>query len=290
MAEITWKAPDDDGPTSSQTFQLRVANDVHRGDESSPVYIPNYGQGTPVAPVVATATTSMAGANNDWDLAATVAGAAANAYSLSVAVETGKADGPDVSIVGTDVVVTAGDKAIMVVTGTLTDGTDPVVFPPLEYFETDPRPRYEGESVSIAYDDNDNKWRMVYFNDYTSITSYWESSNNVATPDLVTTWTPVSPATGTPTVTALAHTAAQCKAAFDATTANETLFTLTNKSGNDGTGSVTTAGPITLSGGIEGTASTPGLMLYDENFLYIATNGNGATDPATWRKIAHSAL
>jgi hypothetical protein len=32
---------------------------------------------------------------------------------------------------GNDIVVTSGDKRRMIVTGTLTDGTDPVVFPPL---------------------------------------------------------------------------------------------------------------------------------------------------------------
>ena len=46
-------------------------------------------------------------------------------------------------------------------------------------------------------------WALVIFTDFTPLTfNYWESTSDVATPDLATGWTPVSPSTGTPTLTA----------------------------------------------------------------------------------------
>jgi hypothetical protein len=40
MAEFTWQATGDAGPTTSRTFGIRVLNDVFRGDEDTPLALP----------------------------------------------------------------------------------------------------------------------------------------------------------------------------------------------------------------------------------------------------------
>jgi predicted secreted protein len=85
------------------------------------------------------------------------------------------------------------------VTGTLTDGTDSVTFDPLTHsaFENG-RPKYtNGDGDSIAWDSANSRWVMTHDDS----SAEWRSSENVKTPTLVTSWTPFSPATGTPTLT-----------------------------------------------------------------------------------------
>jgi hypothetical protein len=244
-------------------------------------------QGTPVAAVAATGTTAMTGANNDWDLTAVVAGTAGNGRSLSVVVEADKADAPEVAIVDGAVTITAGDKAIMRVTGTLTNGADPVVFDDLLYagvINGKHAWSNQEETKFTNWSSDLSTWFLL------SDTVTWTSTDDVDTPDLVTTWTPEGSATGTPTVTALPHTAAQCKTAFDATAANESLFTVANKTGNDGTGSVVPTGPVTLSGGIDGTVAPKGTEMFDADFRYIAVTDTTKEDSSGWKKTALSAL
>jgi predicted secreted protein len=106
----------------------------------------------------------------------------------------------------------------MVVTGTLTDGTDPVVFPVLTYNNISQwrnAPAYPNTNYEISPGDEVG-WVLQsrVWTDEVSLETgaRWESSSDVATPDLVppgawheTTnphaWKPTSPATGTPVVT-----------------------------------------------------------------------------------------
>ena len=54
----------------------------------------------------------------------------------------------------------------------------------------------------IGWDSDAVKWVLLRINSLSpTVVSVWESSSNVATPDLATGWTPVSPATGTPVFT-----------------------------------------------------------------------------------------
>jgi hypothetical protein len=105
--------------------------------------------------------------------------------------------------------IATGDPNIpqsMTVTGTLTDGTDPVVFPVLLYVEdglwtsTGAAPG-SGEVYFISNNAGDSNYELVKLADGESVAT-WVAVQAVATPDLVTTWTLIPPATGTPIVTA----------------------------------------------------------------------------------------
>jgi hypothetical protein len=82
------------------------------------------------------------------------------------------------------------------VTGTLTsDGSTPVAFEEMAYVETlNAKPSYGNLAGDVATW-HDNYWDMACNDGGT-----WTSTDDVATPDLCTTWTPASAATGTPVV------------------------------------------------------------------------------------------
>jgi hypothetical protein len=106
--------------------------------------------------------------------------------------------------------IATGDPNIpqtLIVTGTLTDGTNPVVFPVLG------PPRFEnggifweaGEDPVVApfFRVSGEPFQSWFVGAVTENGSAeWESTEGVATPDLATTWTPTGDATGTPIVTA----------------------------------------------------------------------------------------
>jgi hypothetical protein len=70
---------------------------------------------------------------------------------------------------------------------------------------TNGKPSYTGEKWAISWEANylgvlgQNAWVLDWL---LALGGEWYSTSNVATPDLVASWTAVSPATGTPTVTA----------------------------------------------------------------------------------------
>ena len=92
--------------------------------------------------------------------------------------------------------------ASMVVTGTLSpDATGTYAF--REIFNG--RPGYEKGTFGavgysgISWDSGSSKWRFEYLTSLSPLqVDSWESSSNVATPDLASVWTAVDPATGTP--------------------------------------------------------------------------------------------
>lgn len=243
--------------------------------------------GTPVAAVAATGTTAMSGTNNDWDMTAVHKGTRGNLLSLAVAIQAGKYDAPTVAITGGAIVITAGNKARMSVAGMTADGNGDaiagtIVFPYDE--EANDKPSYALDADnSITWDGTE--WQIT-IEGHLSFTS----TEDVATPDLVTAWTAEGSATGTPAFTALNHTAAQGKTAFDATTANETHFTLANKAGNDGTGALATQAAVTLSGGVDGTVAFAGTEMFDADFRYLAVTDTTTADSSGWKKTALSAL
>jgi hypothetical protein len=73
----------------------------------------------------------------------------------------------------------------------------------------DGKPSYEkGTPGTLGYseifwDGDSSTWVLFTISGVSPlVTNYWDSSSNVATPDLATGWTAASPATGTPTFTA----------------------------------------------------------------------------------------
>lgn len=93
----------------------------------------------------------------------------------------------------------------LTITGTLTsNGTTPVTFPFLYKSGTQSgKSKYEDSTGQYISNWDGSQW-TVGSNDTPE--AYWTSSENVATPDLVVTWTPASPATGTPSVAKTAAT------------------------------------------------------------------------------------
>jgi hypothetical protein len=100
----------------------------------------------------------------------------------------------------------------------------------------------DGYALFSSSEGEDVFWYLANPN----ISVVFESSEDVESPDLVTTWTPESPATGTPTVTARAATAAQTIAAINAASA---LYTAANGPGSNGTGAIAAATAVFSGGG-----------------------------------------
>ena len=86
----------------------------------------------------------------------------------------------------------------LTITGTLTsDGSSPVVFPDL-YYDSGANKWSDnvGGTADYQITGSSGAWSMTSVLDVAT----WTSSDAVARPDLVTTWTPTAPATGTPVV------------------------------------------------------------------------------------------
>jgi hypothetical protein len=233
----------------------------------------------PTAAVYASAETAMTGGNNNWELLSAVPGEAGNLFSLEVVVEPFKFDEPDVSISSEGaVVITAGDKARMEVTGSLTsDGITQFVFPIMSFeYEMNGYWAYRFDDVGDIYFvrpafsvDTFIGWEMGV-ND----TVMYTSAEDVTSPDLVSAWSAESPADGAPTVTSLTHSAAQCKTVFDGSSAGD-YFTLTDADGNDGTGAVEAHGPVSLTGGLDGDAFTSPIYLKsDGSAVYLVSSAH----------------
>jgi hypothetical protein len=94
----------------------------------------------------------------------------------------------------------------IVVTGTLSpNATGTYTF--REIFNG--RPGYEKGTFaavgysSITWDDDNARWEISIIESLSPLAiRFWRSTSDVATPDLATGWSPVSPSTGTPTLTA----------------------------------------------------------------------------------------
>jgi hypothetical protein len=91
----------------------------------------------------------------------------------------------------------AGGENGITVTGALTDSGEPVTFGFFAYIDssgTDGKPYYEAANGTDGISWDGSKW-TIYREEGPLA---WESSDDVATPDLCTTWTPVGDAGGTP--------------------------------------------------------------------------------------------
>jgi hypothetical protein len=236
--------------------------------------------GTPVNPSDFSATLEPAGDENDILLTTTdntILTAKLEIVPNSTVLEAVREGG--------DIVATSGGKRVMEVGGVITsDGATPVVFPLMIYAGIhNGKARYTstgvndlGQPFSVDWAIQPNQFVLVA----NELGARWTSSEDVATPDLVTVWTPIynpgtdETPTGTPTVTAHPATAAQVVEQFD------TLPNLTaqNADGSDGTGFVAAA-TASFGGGTVGTAGEPGDMLFDDDNAYLMTSSGWETLP-----------
>lgn len=190
-----------------------------------------------------TYTTALSGTNNDlvWTCAE---GAPTGVPSVEYVENTGSAE-TLVTSYNYALTVSYGTKARMIVTGTLYAGpgaTNPRTFSPLLYNHiANGKPAYRDAATSECVW-NSTQWVLAHADGGT-----WTSTDPVATPDLVTTWTPQGVmANGTPTVTAGVSSAAQVIAAA---TAAATGITAANAADNDGTGAIAALSHQHLTGG-----------------------------------------
>ena len=242
------------------------------------------GDGTPVNGVAATATLNPAGNNNNIVATAKSTGTEGNLLSLQLAIDS-TTDRTQLTVtqVSNAVVITSGDRYSLAISGTLTsNGTTPVVFPILRYVgnygEGPYYPIYAAQSeegttfVSRASISSD--WVMVRNG------ATWTTTDDVVTPDLVTTWTPQGAATGSPTVIISAATANQAIT----TLANYSSIPITaaNAAANDGTGVIAAVAATPLTGGINQTLAPPYIRTGDGG-LYVQEDG-------VWKKATLEAL
>jgi hypothetical protein len=208
----------------------------------------------------ATLTIDPTGADNSVIYTADTPGTGGNAITVAYATPAVQAT-TTVAVSTNAITVTPGTKARMVVTGTLTtDGTTPVVFDPLIYAgiaATKSGYSHDGSVVDILGDEIHwvtllNKWQIRK-----NGTVLFQSSDAVATPDLVTTWVPQGSTTGTPSVTAGISSAAQVIAAVNASTPAAALVTAA--AAGIVTGAVATVAAANLTGG--GTPTQSGTFI-----------------------------
>lgn len=237
----------------------------------------------------ATSSTGTEGGDNGITWTADEAGVAGNIFTRAIVIDS-TTNRTQFTVVktGSDIVVTSGDKRVLSVAGTLTDGTDPIaITEPLIYlFAQNGRPFYASEESvplqEISWDDG--MW--TYYNSG----SYWTSTADVASPELVPSgayneetnsdaWRPTGDATGTPTFTASAVLASHVIAAVNAQLLG---ITLTNTGASDGTQPVTAAAEQNFTGGANPTTAPPYLRVAG-GYLYVQ-------DAGEWKEVALQAL
>lgn len=164
------------------------------------------------------------------------------------------------AVTGRALLITPGSMALMIVTG-FADGLNGAN---QNYLYTDllnNRPRYVGSSgFEIVW--SGSTWHISRNTPWPPV-SFASSSDDVATPNLVTTWVPGA---GTaPSARAGVSSAAQVAAAIAGNVDAAALITVANKAGSNGTGPVTMMPKASLSGGVTGTPVmrrvTPGTEL-----------------------------
>jgi|GEM_PF-6659645 len=209
----------------------------------------------PVNGSFATVTINPAGGDNSVIYTANAVGTAGNDITVGYATPAVQAT-TTVQVAGNAITVTPGTKAQMIVTGTLTsNGSTPVVFGKALYAGlSSSKASYKstpGDSMQLPV----IRWNGSIWILMSPDLSFWHSSDNVATPDLVTTWVPQGSATGTPVVTAGVSRAEQVITEVNASSAAAALVTA-SASGTV-TGSVAAVSATNLSGGASGPSSTP---------------------------------
>lgn len=210
--------------------------------------------------VAASVTLDPAGADNSIALTAVEAGAAGNDITVEI-LSSATQETTDVSVVSDAITVTPGSKARMIVSGTLTDGTDPVVFPELYAVEGSPEAIWTSDGSasfalsgdwysvkSVAAFGAVSTWSLRQYTDGALI-SAWITGSAPWPPS--SGWTPTGACTGTPTISDGTSSAAQVIAAINGNGAASALVTASASGAS--TGAVAAVSATNLSGG-SGTA------------------------------------
>lgn len=169
----------------------------------------------------ASVTINPTGADNSFTLTAVEAGEDGN--DITFAMVMADVDEPAVEVVADAITVTAAtydaDEAILI-SGTLTDGTSPVIFPVLlkgtDGFDT----TYSDNGSAFPPSDGTHYLLQLAFGIWQlTITNYiagapvtgsiWDAADGPADPTAATGWAPNAPATGTPSLSFLAASTAQ---------------------------------------------------------------------------------
>lgn len=249
-------------------------------DPNGRVYRVRPERGTPVHAVAASAALDPLGADNTVTLTSQSVGLEGN--SLRAAMTIPPTASISVSKTGDVVSIAAGWKYRMVVAGTLVpDAAGELISAgevnSLPAWSTDGTtdPAADGAWVMIAKPAS--AWQIrYYFNG--EIAGTWTASNAGYWPDGLT-YVADAPATGTPTVTASAPTAAQVVAAVNSAGLDVTA---------SGTGSGTVAAVTTtaFTGGRYATLGSAGDQLFDDTNRYLASTDIHATSTTGWETTA----
>ena len=199
------------------------------------------------ASVAASLTTNLAGANNDLTFEAVEAGYAGNSISVAYSTAVAPVAATTVTVAGKAITVTRAAKARMVVTGTLSPD---VAGTYLYMGDTEGKPLYrvDGDPDGYLIGWDGSAW-------YLGNTGMFYSTQNVATPDLVTAWVAVGGSAGIPTVTPAATSAGQVESAIAASVAAAALVTARCANEVDGTwGEVPAMAATHLANGVSGSS------------------------------------
>lgn len=216
--------------------------------------------------VAATLLVNPTGDNNSFDVTAQTAGNLGNLMSFQIFSPIVSA-ATTVSIIGNKQIrVQPGTKARMIVTGTLTDGTNPVTFPELIFAGTLAGISTWSSDGSITAPltgtwyscDHQPSGGVSYLRRYVDYVNdaAWYSDTIVAWPDMITNFEGANSETGTATVTAAVSSAEQVLTAINDTVATSALVTAA--ANGTVTGAVAAYAETFLAGGLTSLAGGDG--------------------------------
>ncbi|RYD20767.1 MAG: hypothetical protein EOP88_13755 [Verrucomicrobiaceae bacterium] len=153
---------------------------------------------------------------------------------------------------GRSLIVTPADKAIMIVSGTLSNGENVFTVPPL--FQTtliNGRPSYTNSFGTPDYriSWHDGTW---YLHIMAGSGYFWISYDDAVTPDLASIWMPTGLAVGIPTFSPAPSTAEHVAGLISGQIEASAVVTVVNREDNHGKGYITTMPKTSLSGGLTG--------------------------------------
>lgn len=153
---------------------------------------------------------------------------------------------------GRSLLITPANKAIMIVSGILSNGEIVFTVPPL--FQTsliNDRPSYTN---SFGTPDYRISWHSGtwYLHIMAGSGSFWTSYSDAVTPDLASNWTPTGLATGIPVFSPAPSTAEHVAGLISGQIEASAVVTVVNKADNNGKGYITTMPKTSLSGGLTG--------------------------------------
>lgn len=215
------------------------------------------GHGLPVGGSPASLIVNPPGADNSILFTAVESGMTGGEISIEyVALPVGSFVKTIISVDSNAIKVNYGSGEYVTIAGTLEFLGSPVIIPPL-YLKGPSVDGTRNDFQALSRDPycvwQSNQWVLGSATGYT-----WLSSDNVATPDLVTTWTPATlDETGTPVVTLTALTVATAAHVINAIADDGIALALvTAAASGASTGSVSVIGPVFLQGGATSSAYT----------------------------------